>query len=220
LAAGFSTLRFPKESFPESQVLSPLARSRELSLSNVCHCGLPARIHDEPPRKQPYGRNRGGSLWIAGVFRRENGAEPVIGLRLARTRWRLLPGRDSVAKIARDGASRPASMKRAGIGNEPNDSAEHGCDQDGLRAFTDLMHAPTMRGVQPRIKSQLNQNGRSRAPSAKTRITYFRNIVIISPQSPLTQAAIPPSLRGAFDQRLQTLGGERWPVGGVGDATP
>jgi hypothetical protein len=25
--------------------------------------------------------------------------------------------------------------------------------------------------------------------------------------------SIPPSLRGAFDQRLQTLGGERWPAG-------
>ena len=26
-------------------------------------------------------------------------------------------------------------------------------------------------------------------------------------------AVIPPNLRGAFDQRHQTLGGERWPVG-------
>ena len=30
---------------------------------------------------------------------------------------------------------------------------------------------------------------------------------------------IPPNLRGAFDQRHQTLGGERWPGLSVGDAT-
>src|ERR1039458_4631286 len=29
-----------------------------------------------------------------------------------------------------------------------------------------------------------------------------------------------PRDRGVSDQRLQTRGGERWPVGGVGDTTP
>jgi hypothetical protein len=33
-----------------------------------------------------------------------------------------------------------------------------------------------------------------------------RNIIIIPPQSPSIPAAIPPSLRGAFDQRLTDVG--------------
>jgi hypothetical protein len=125
------------------------------------------RIHDGLPHNQTYGRNRGDSLRIAGVFRRENGAEPVIGPRFARTLWRLLPDSDSLAKVARHGASRPASMKRPGIDDEPNDRAEHGCDQDGARTLIDLVHRLTMRRAQPGIKSQLIQNGPPRAPSAK-----------------------------------------------------
>lgn len=35
------------------------------------------------------------------VFRREDGAEPVIGLRFARTRWRLLPGNDAEGLMRR-----------------------------------------------------------------------------------------------------------------------
>ncbi len=64
----------------------------------------------------------------------------------------------------------------------------------------------TMRGAEGAINSQLIQNGPPRTPSAKLRITYFRNIVKLSPQSSFTQAAIPSLLRGAFDQRLTDVG--------------
>jgi hypothetical protein len=63
-------------------------------------------------------------------------------------------------------------QKIPGIGNEPNDGAEHGCDQDGARIFIDLVHRLTMRGAEGAIKSQLIQNGR-RAPCGKSEDNLF-----------------------------------------------
>ncbi len=59
---------------------------------------------------------------------------------------RLLPGR---------------AWAKPRINDDANDGAEQGCDQDIARGFVDLMHgARTMPGMEPAIKSQLNQKAR------------------------------------------------------------
>ncbi|HEY4980455.1 MAG TPA: hypothetical protein VII24_00620 [Pseudolabrys sp.] len=49
------------------------------------------------------------------------------------------------------------SVHKTSIGDEANDGAEHGCDQDIARAFIDLIHRVTMRRADRAIKSQLIQ---------------------------------------------------------------
>src|SRR5581483_2095325 len=49
-------------------------------------------------------------------FRREDGAEPVIGPRFARTRWRPLPGHDGKAKPAHDGGADSSARKCGSCG--------------------------------------------------------------------------------------------------------
>jgi hypothetical protein len=86
------------------------------------------------------------------IFRRKDGAS------------RLLSGNDSQRMPLELRASpHPPSMQIPGIGDEPNDGAEHGRDQHGARLIIDLIHAPTMRRAEPAIKSQLIQYGPSRA---------------------------------------------------------
>lgn len=86
-------------------------------------------------------RNRGGASWIVGDFNRVDGAQPVMGPRLARVRWRLLSGHARSVNVDRDGAERPASLQIPGIGNKPNDGAEKGRDHHVARLIVELMHA-------------------------------------------------------------------------------
>lgn len=51
------------------------------------------------------------------------------------------------------------ALHKPRIGDDANDGAEQGGDQDVARGFMGLLHGATMRGVQPAIKSQLIQNG-------------------------------------------------------------
>ncbi len=81
-----------------------------------------------------------------------------MGPRLARSRRRLLPGNDNLANVVRNGVSRPRSMQKPGIDDEPNDGAEHGRDQHAAGVFIELVHWTTMPRMELAIKSQLNQN--------------------------------------------------------------
>ncbi len=58
------------------------------------------------------------------------------------------------------GASRP-SMRKARIGDNADNGAEQGGDQDVARAVVDLDHAAIMTGAGPAIKLQLIQNARN-----------------------------------------------------------
>ena len=97
-------------------------------------------------------------------------------------------------------------QKIPGIGDEPNDGAEHSRDQQAARLIMDLIHALDYAGRTTRDQIAIESKWPVARAMAKPRITYFRNIVKLSPQSPFTQAAIPSPLRGAFDQRLTDVG--------------
>jgi len=169
--------------------------------------GLDPRIHDESSRKQSYSQNRGEASLIAGSSSGQaRGQASGNDDGEAESEYRAL---GPLPRLA------PSIQKISGIGDEPNDGAEHGRDQHAARNFIELVHAITMRRAKPAIKSQLNQNCPPRAPWAKPRITYFRNKVTLPPQSPLTHPLIPPlASRGVSDQRLQMLG--RGAVAGKG----